>query len=72
MFLFCSHDPLGFTMTFKPHEPWALPLAAVVVKSPQVLWLNLDRFAYDRVAKCGKKRQAQQIHIDAIYFSSDH
>ena len=24
----------------------------------QVLWLNLDRFAYDRVAKCGKKRQA--------------
>eukprot|EP00435_Cladocopium_sp_Y103_P030980 s575_g7.t2 len=26
---------------------------------PPVLWLNLDRFAYDRVAKCGKKRQVK-------------
>ncbi|CAJ1377138.1 unnamed protein product [Effrenium voratum] len=26
---------------------------------PPVLWLNLDRFAYDRVAQCGKKRQVK-------------
>lgn len=33
---------------------------------PPVLWVNLDRFVYDRVAQCGRKRHARLTFPDVL------